>query len=115
MHDCHKINRKVFCCYENCGASKNSGQDGQEHQRLLLVAAVLRVELARVEGRIEVAGIGVGVAVHRGAGAVEAALHLIDADQIFGRLGTVGGRFSGGAQTGCQSTTQARRHQARRH
>ena len=40
---------------------------GVEHQRFLLVAAVLRVELARIEGGVEIARIGVGVAVNRGA------------------------------------------------
>ena len=40
---------------------------GVEHQRFLLIAAVLRVELARIEGGVEIAWIGVGVAVDRRA------------------------------------------------
>jgi hypothetical protein len=38
-----------------------------EHQRLFLIAAIFRVELARVEGGVEIAGISIGVAINGGA------------------------------------------------
>jgi len=53
-----------------------------ELQRFLLIRAVFRIEAAGVEGGIEVARIGVGVAVHRGARTVQGALNVVDADQV---------------------------------
>lgn len=52
-----------------------------EQQGFLLIAAVLGIELAWIERRVEMAWIGVGVAVHRSSGPVEGPLNLIDADQ----------------------------------
>jgi len=55
-----------------------------EQQWIFLITAVFGVELARVERRIEVARIGVGVAIHRGARAIQRLLNVVDADQGFG-------------------------------
>ncbi len=54
---------------------------GMKKEGLLDVTAELRIELARVEGRIDVAGVGVGVAVDRSSGAIESFLYLFNADQ----------------------------------
>ena len=44
---------------------KASNLIGVKQKRIFLIAPVLRIQLARVEGRVEIAGIGVGVAVNR--------------------------------------------------
>ena len=64
---------------------------GVKQQRIFLVAAVFGVELAGVEGWVEVARIGVGVAVHRSPGAVQGLLHIVNADQGIAALGILGG------------------------
>ena len=56
---------------------------GVEHQRILLIAAIFRIELAWIEGRVEVAWIGVGVAIHRCSRAVQRALYIINSDEMF--------------------------------
>jgi hypothetical protein len=57
---------------------------GVKQQRILLIAPVLRIELATIKGRVEVARIRVGIAVHRGTGAVQGFLNILDPDQPFG-------------------------------
>lgn len=52
-----------------------------EEQGLLDVAAKLGVELAGVEGRIDIARIGVGVAIDGGSGAIQGLLHLFNPNQ----------------------------------
>jgi hypothetical protein len=54
-----------------------------EKKGLLLIAAVFGVELAGIKRGIEVAGIGVGVAIDRGPRPVQALLNLLDHDQRF--------------------------------
>ncbi len=55
-----------------------------KQQRFLLIAAVFGVELAGVEGRVEIARIGIGVAVYRSSGAIEGFLYILDPDQGLG-------------------------------
>ena len=58
---------------------------GVEQQGVLLIGAVFGIEPLGIEGGVEVAGIGVGVAIHRCPGAIQGALHVVNADQSIGR------------------------------
>jgi hypothetical protein len=48
---------------------------------ILLIAAVFGIEFTGVKRRVEVAGVGVGVAIHRGPRSVKALLNFVDHDQ----------------------------------
>jgi hypothetical protein len=63
---------------------------GMKQQRLLLVAAVFGIELAGVEGRVEIAGIRVGIPIHRSPGTIEGFLYIFDTDQgVIASIGTL--------------------------
>ena len=64
-------------------AGKTGHLIGVKHQGLLDIPSEFWVELAGIEGGIDVARIGVGVPIHGGARAVERLLYLINSNQIF--------------------------------
>ncbi len=54
---------------------------GVKHQHFIGVAPHFRVQALGIVGRIQQVGMGVGIAVNRGAGAIESRLHSVNAHQ----------------------------------
>ena len=59
---------------------------GMKKQRIFLVGAVFRVELAWVERGIEIPGLGVRVAIDRGSRAIQSFLNVVDTNETLSRF-----------------------------